>query len=164
MSDINHPPAVPLTRPNQIQREFFPFAAFSFDDPNVVATPSLILSNLWKLIATVQKYKENQKAISIVTATPNVVLVLSDALCDTYDLSGTCGTNATLTLYPPDADGYGVKTFRIINRVVSDSATPYTLTVMTGVAGKNTVVLTIPASGGAYSTRIVTVDSAGNVW
>lgn len=164
MSGINNPPTSPLTRSNQFQKDFFPFEAFSADDPNAVEIPSLYLDDSWRLVAFVLRRRENQRAVSIVTAAPSVSLVLADVLYDTYILSGTCGVDGTLVLYPPDADGYGVKTYRIINRLVSNDATPHTLTITTEITSMNVVELPIVAAGGAYSVSSVTVDADGNVW
>ena len=164
MPGINNPPTSPLTRANQFQKDFFPFEAFSADDPNLTENPTLFLSDAWRFVAFSLRRREYQKPISIVTAAPSVVLVLADVLYDTYILSGECGDDGTLTLYPPDSDGYGVKTFRIINRLVSNDATPHTLTVTTGVASMNEVELPIVAAGGDHSASSVTVDADGNVW
>jgi hypothetical protein len=43
----NFPPSLPITRANQIQKDFFPFAAFSADDPNNTAIPILKLLAPW---------------------------------------------------------------------------------------------------------------------
>jgi Major tropism determinant N-terminal domain len=44
---VNFPPTTPLTRPNLLQKNFFPFDAFAADDPNVTAVPSLTLASPW---------------------------------------------------------------------------------------------------------------------
>ncbi len=38
------PPVNPINKPSQIQKSFFPFSAFSSDDPNVTANPKLTLT------------------------------------------------------------------------------------------------------------------------
>ena len=56
MSDVNQtvtqgsanfPPVTPVTTPQQSQKAFFPFAAFSFDDPNKTNPPNLRLKDPW---------------------------------------------------------------------------------------------------------------------
>jgi hypothetical protein len=54
MSDINtgnFPPVVPISKANQYQKGFFPFAAFSADDPNVKDHPVLKLKSAWQFSA-----------------------------------------------------------------------------------------------------------------
>ena len=43
----NFPPSLPINRPNQVQKDFFPFAAFSASDPNNTAIPILKLLAPW---------------------------------------------------------------------------------------------------------------------
>ena len=45
----NFPKSVQIDKPNQYQKGFFPFSAWSSDDPNVTANPTLTLNSLWKL-------------------------------------------------------------------------------------------------------------------
>jgi hypothetical protein len=47
--NINYPPANPLSKENQIQKDLFPFDAFSFDDPNATASPNLTLDPSWSM-------------------------------------------------------------------------------------------------------------------
>jgi hypothetical protein len=48
----NFPPSLPINRPNQVQKDFFPFAAFRSDDPNNTAIPILELIAPWALSAS----------------------------------------------------------------------------------------------------------------
>jgi len=51
MGDINNPSATRFTRANLFQKEFFPFEAFSQDDPNVAEDPVLTLNSPWQFSA-----------------------------------------------------------------------------------------------------------------
>ena len=50
MSNIaNFPPVVAVDRPSQYQKGFYPFSAFSADDPNKTAVPKLTFASPWIL-------------------------------------------------------------------------------------------------------------------
>jgi len=138
---INNPPAVPLDKGNQFQKGFFPFDAFSADDPNTASAPALTLKTPWKF--------------SALQYTPLQVVA---------PLSGKIGVNTTYNLpttypaqyriYIPAAD------------LVASSGGPFTLTIQTPAAGAS-VKVPINASGDTILSGDllfdVYVDGSGNV-
>jgi hypothetical protein len=48
----NFPPSNPVDKPSQYQKGFYPFSAFSADDPNVTNPPTLTLASPWILKGT----------------------------------------------------------------------------------------------------------------
>ena len=63
MADVaNFPKSVQVDRPQQYQKTFFPFAAFTADDPNVTASPKLRLVSPWGPSYTLASYANNAAA------------------------------------------------------------------------------------------------------
>ena len=142
MSDIpgsnpNFPSTVPLDKPNQYQKSFFPFEAFSADDPNATSPPKLILKYPWRLVYD------------------NTVVPLSAAISGNTTYNTIPNVQGLYTVWIPVA------------YLKASAGGPFTLTLSTGVAGKSSVTVPIAASGDTItSTDLlfdVYVDGAGNL-
>jgi hypothetical protein len=137
MADANFPPVNPIDRPNQYQKGFYPFSAFSSDDPNVTANPVLRLIPPWRFSAG----------------------------APIEPLSSSVTANATVTLpstYPSQYQIYIPAAY-----LVAYSGGPYTLIITTGVSGKTTVLVPICKNGDTLLSGSllfnIYVDTTGNV-
>lgn len=90
----NNPSTNPITLANKFQDSFFPFSAFTFDDPNTSSVPNLNLTPPWQFSAA---HRSNVLSQAITTA--NVTLSVDDIYnYDTIILSGTPTAWRTLTI------------------------------------------------------------------
>jgi hypothetical protein len=145
-SNPNFPPVVPLDKANQHQKGFFPYEAFSADDPNTTNPPTLTLKSPWKFSALM---------LGVSGSVPiPMVQPLSSAINanTTYNLPSTYPGEYIILI--PAA------------YLKASSGGPYTLTIQTPAAGTS-VKVPISASGDTILSGNllfeVYVDASGNV-
>jgi hypothetical protein len=90
-----------------------------------------------------------------------------DIVNDVINIIGTINANRTLTLLQPDSASVGRKKYTVIITPQASSGGPFTVTLTTGVSGKQNVVIPIIKSADTLLSGIlqfdIFVDSAGNV-
>jgi len=130
------PPVTPMTQPNQIQGNLYPFSAFSADNPNLVSAPMLTLKSPWRFSAP--------GVVSPLSAAPSANVIYTLPL--TYP--------ATHKIYIPAA------------YLVASSGGPYTLTIKTATGTSVVYVPIIKSGDTLLSGNLmfdVYVDASGNV-
>ena len=130
------PPVTPMTQPNQIQGNLYPFSAFSADNPNLVSAPMLTLKSPWRFSAP--------GVVGPLSAAPSANVIYTLPL--TYP--------ATHKIYIPAA------------YLVAASGGPYTLTIKTAAGASVVYVPIIKSGDTLLSGDLmfdVYVDASGNV-
>ena len=130
------PPVTPMTQPNQLQGNLYPFSAFSADNPNLVSAPMLTLKSPWRFSAP--------GVVSPLSAAPSANVIYTLPL--TYP--------ATHKIYIPAA------------YLVASSGGPYTLTIKTATGTSVVYVPIIKSGDTLLSGNLlfdVYVDASGNV-
>ena len=133
---INFPPVSPITQPNELQKSFFPFSAFSADDPNKTSMPWLRLTPPWKMSVG--------SVVSPLGAIP----------------SGNVAYNLP-AIYPAQYQIYIPAAY-----LVASAAGPFALTISTPAGGSSVIVPILKNGDTLLSGNLffsVYVDPSGNV-
>lgn len=149
----NNPSTNPITLANKFQDSFFPFSAFTFDDPNTSSVPNLNLTPPWQFSAA-----SKANVLELTLSSSAVTLSVSDiSNYDVIILSGAITANITVTL-PKIARKYDV-----VIACTTSTATVYNITITTGATGGKTAVVpalnTYETVYGTYYT--ITIISTG---